>query len=228
MSHDEPTAEFRRIGFAEHATAMAELARSDPLAAVTASFRRHERTLDVALAESRATLACRAGCAWCCRYKVDARADEVLAIVEYARTRLDATTREQVVAAARRNAATIRTLTPREHQASNIACCFLVDERCSIHPARPFACRNHHSTDVEACIAEYRAADGQTAVPTVPLLRERAGGHREGRQSALLHAGFDVRAYDLTTAFLEAFDNPAAARRLRARKRALIAAIVVD
>ncbi|MBX3691509.1 YkgJ family cysteine cluster protein [Dokdonella sp.] len=228
MSHDI-AAEYRRTGLAEHATAMGELAQGDPLRAVTASYRRHERIFDAALAESGAKLDCRAGCAWCCHYKVDVRADEALAIVEHVRTRLDAATRERVIDAARRNAATIRALTPAQHMTTNLACCFLVEGACSIYPARPFACRNHHSTDVEMCRAEYESP-GRTDLPdsSVPLLKARCGGHREGRQSAVLHSGLDVRAYDLTTAFLDVLDNASASRRLRQGKRALIEAIVVD
>ena len=45
---------------------------------------------------------------------------------------------------------------------------------------------------------------------------------------AVLEAGLDVRAYDLTTAFLEALSNGSTGKRLRQGKRALIEAIVID
>ena len=225
----DPAAEFRRIGLAEHATAKNDLAKGDPLRAVTASYRRHERTFEDTVAESGAQLACKAGCAWCCHFKVDVRADEAWAIADFVRTRLDAPARARAVAAAERNAAVIRTLTPAQHLATNLACCFLVDGGCSIYPARPFACRNHHSTDVSACVAQYESP-GRTDIPdtSVALLKARCGGHREGRQSAVLHSGLDVHAYDLTTAFLEAMANPGMPKRLRQGKRALIEAIVID
>ncbi len=221
--------QFRRAGLAEHAQASADLARGDPVAAVTASYRRHERVVAQAIADSGQALACKAGCTWCCHYKVDVRADEALAIAEHVRTRLDEATRTRVVEAARRNAATIRGLTPLEHQRSAIPCCFLVDNGCSIYPARPLACRNYHATDVDGCIAQFEQP-GNAGLPDsfIPEVQARGWGHREGRQSALLHAGLDVRAYDLTTAFLEALENGSVPKRLRQKKRALIAAIVVD
>jgi Fe-S-cluster containining protein len=220
---------FRESGLAEHAAASADLASGDPLSAVTASFRRHERVQQAALAASGRELACKAGCTWCCHFKVDVRADEALALAEHVRTRLDAATRARVLAAAQRNAETIRTLAPAEHLRTNIACCFLVDGGCSVYAARPLACRNYHATDVRGCITLFEDP-GNLEVPDsfIPELHARGAGHREGRQSAVLHAGLDVRAYDLTTAFLEAMGNPATPRRLRQGKRALIEAIVVD
>jgi Fe-S-cluster containining protein len=191
--------------------------------------RRHERLQATTLAASGRELACRAGCTWCCHFKVDVRADEALALAEHVRTRLDATTRERVLAAAQRNAETIRTLAPADHLRTNIACCFLVDGGCSVYAARPLACRNYHATDVRGCITLFEDP-GNLEVPDsfIPELHARSAGHREGRQSAVLHAGLDVRAYDLTTAFLEAMDNPGVRKRLRQGKRALIAAVVVD
>lgn len=220
---------FRETGLAEHAVASADLARGDPVAAVTASFRRHERMQRAALAASGREMACKAGCTWCCHFKVDVRADEALALAEHVRARLDAATRSRVLEAARRNAETIRTLAPAEHLRTNIACCFLVDGGCSVYAARPFACRNYHATDVAGCITHFEQPD-HLDVPDsfIPEVHVRSAGHREGRQSAVLHAGLDVRAYDLTTAFLEAMENPGAAKRLRQGKRALIAAVVVD
>ena len=224
---DDP--QFRKAGLAEYAQASADLARGDPVAAVTASYRRHEQVVAQAIADSGQAPACKAGCTWCCHYKVDVRADEALAIADHVRTRLDAATRTRVIEAARRNAATIRRLTPREHLRSAIPCCFLVDNGCSIYPARPLACRNYHSTDLATCLAQFDGrADIGVPVPTIAELEARGAGHREGRQSAVLHAGLDVRAYDLTTAFLEVIDNASVPKRLRQKKRALIAAIVVD
>lgn len=220
---------FRKAGLAEYAQASVDLARGDAVAAVTASYRRHEQVVAQAISDSGEALACKAGCTWCCHYKVDVRADEALALAEFVRTRLDVPTRTRVIEAARRNAATIRTLTPLEHLHAAIACCFLVDNGCSVYPARPLACRNYHSTDVSACIDQFeRRADVEVPVPTVPELDARGAGHREGRQSAVLHAGLDVRAYDLTTAFLEAIENASVPKRLRQKKRALIDAIVID
>ena len=220
---------FRESGLAEHAAAAADLARGDPLVAVTASFRRHERVQQSALAASGQALACKAGCTWCCHFKVDVRADEALALAEHVRTRLDAAMRARVLAAAQRNAQAIRAMTPAEHLRTNMACCFLVDGGCAVYAARPMACRNYHATDVAGCITLFEEP-GNLDVPDsfIPDLHARSAGHREGRQSAVLHAGLDVRAYDLTTAFLEAIENSGAAKRLRQGKRALIAAVVVD
>ena len=221
--------EYRKAGLTERAAASADLARTDPVSALAASFRRHEQLLDTALAESGARLACREGCAYCCHFKVDVRADEALAIADFVRTRLDDATRQTVLAAAERNAATIRALTPQQHLTTNLKCCFLIEGRCSIYAARPFACRNFHATDVSGCIRLFNEPENLDVPDSfVAPVHERGAGHREGRQVAVLEAGLDVRAYDLTTAFLEALSNGSTGKRLRQGKRALIKAIVID
>ena len=94
------TDEYRKAGLTERAAASRDLKVADPVSALAASFRRHERILDGALLESGARLACREGCAYCCHFKVDVRADEALIIADFVRTRLDDATRATVVAAA--------------------------------------------------------------------------------------------------------------------------------
>jgi len=170
-----------------------------------------------------------AGGSYCCHFKVDVRADEALMIAEFVRTRLDDATREHVIEAAERNAGIIRSMTAKEHLTTNLKCCFLLEGRCSIYAARPFACRNFHATDVAGCIRLYDEPENLDVPDSyVPEVHARGAGHREGRQAAVMEAGLDVRAYDLTTAFLEAMSGASTAKRLRQGKRALIQAIVID
>jgi len=223
------TDEFRKAGLSEHAAVSSDLKRVDPVSALAASFRRHDRVLEEARIESGRVLACKEGCSYCCHFKVDVRADEALIIAEFVRTRLDATTRAQVIEAAERNAGFIRSLSPKQHLTTNIKCCFLVDGRCSIYSVRPYACRNFHATDVAGCIRLFEEPENLDVPDSyVPEIHARGAGHREGRQAAVMDAGLDVRAYDLTTAFLEALSAASAVKRLRQGKRALIQAIVID
>ena len=198
----------------ERAAASRDLKATDPVSALAASFRRHERVLDAALVESGTRLACKAGCAYCCHFKVDVRADEALIIAEFVRNRLDSATREAVVNAAENNAGLIRSLTPQQHLSTNIKCCFLIDGRCSIYVARPYACRNYHATDVAGCMRLYNEPQNLDVPPISSRKSTSAAGVIGKAPGGGARSRLDVRAYDLTTAFLEALSNGSNGKRL--------------
>ena len=119
-------------------------------------------TATAAVAEERKTISCRAGCGACCRQIVPVS----LAEVEYL-ARLVASMPDDERAAVERRFATALAALERaglgeELRAANtqrdasdthdfgiryflagVACPFLIDESCSIHPHRPLACREY-------------------------------------------------------------------------------------
>lgn len=111
-------------------------------------------------------ISCGPTCGACCRQAVPVTAAELRAI----RTWLDAlpdderrahderiaATKDRLDAA---DAETIGAENERAYFALGIACPFLVDESCSIHPARPLACREYVVTSDPAHCAT--RADGQ-------------------------------------------------------------------
>ncbi|MEZ5225858.1 MAG: YkgJ family cysteine cluster protein [Acidimicrobiales bacterium] len=93
-------------------------------------------------------ISCGPGCGACCRQAVPVTAAELRAV----RAWLDGLPDDERMAHERRIAATKTRLdaanaeaigieNERAYFALGIACPFLVDESCSIHPARPLACR---------------------------------------------------------------------------------------
>ncbi len=111
-------------------------------------------------------ISCGPGCGACCRQAVPVTAAELRAI----RAWLDALPDDERLAHDRRIAATKARLdasdaeaigmeNERAYFALGIPCPFLVDESCSIHPARPLACREYVVTsDPVHCASR---ADGQ-------------------------------------------------------------------
>ena len=67
----------------ENKTARAEIAELGVIEAYRRSAWRHDRRL--ATASDAASLACGAGCSWCCHFSVDVRPVEVFNILEFIR-----------------------------------------------------------------------------------------------------------------------------------------------
>lgn len=90
-------------------------------------------------------LACRTGCAHCCKQLVTVTAPEAFLVAAQLRGRPD---RETAAAAAAR---TLSGLLGSGRWSGMRACTFLSDMSCSIYEARPFSCRGFVSRDVNAC-----------------------------------------------------------------------------
>lgn len=97
-------------------------------------------------------IACRAGCANCCHFRVSILSVEAIGIAKHLRANRTPDEVEAILQAVRDYADTIASLPVEERIRYRLACPFLgEDMACSIYPARPFACRMHHSRSREAC-----------------------------------------------------------------------------
>ncbi len=189
---------------AERARA-AEQLPVDPLRAVAASLRRHDTLAAAALAASGARVACRRGCAWCCQFRVSARAVEVLHLAAWITTHLPpaqvTAVRDQAAAHAKR----LATMTVERRLRTNLACPLLVDDACSAWEARPLACRAFHATDADGCRDSVLDPDRDDVPPAlVPAVDAVSRGHRDGLVAALQSAGHDDALYELNAALAQA------------------------
>lgn len=132
-------------------------------------------------------VSCRAGCSACCRQLVVVSPVEALALSEHVR-RLEPATRRKIEEGHRRHAqalarrpALVRLLgrfraaggyldapeadaLEKAYWAEQIACPFLIHDRCAVYPARPFACREHLAlSPPERCAAD---PDSVATAPT--------------------------------------------------------------
>lgn len=212
---------------AEAAVAADQLRDGAPAWALLRFYDRHERILAEARAASPVEPDCRSGCAWCCHFKVEATAPEVLAIARHVAS-FAPPLREAIVARATDNARAAAGLSYADHRASNQPCPFLVDSACSVYEVRPALCRNYHSTDVGQCRASFDAPDNRGFVDTgIDALSEAGYGTTAGFRRASAAAGLDPRVYDLDSAFLEAVNDPQAGARLEAGGQTFLVARVV-
>jgi Fe-S-cluster containining protein len=101
----------------------------------------------------------------------------------------------------------------------NVKCPFLAAGRCTIYEARPQTCRNYHATDVAGCRASYEHPENTAIDPEfAPLVYQSGGAHVDAFCSALERRGYDVRAYELSSALAAAMAQPDSRLRFEAQQ----------
>ncbi|WP_454727875.1 MULTISPECIES: YkgJ family cysteine cluster protein [Cupriavidus] len=173
--------------------------------------------MDAALAASPLGVACKAGCDYCCHYRVQVSAAEAFALAEQVAT-LPADQQGALRARIAQTAQRIAPLTKDQHEATNIPCAFLQNRQCSVYAVRPSACRGHHALDAGVC--ERTFVD-----PASTELNQLDGSRQavhEGYKSTILfgqyHGGQDATAYEMHGAVQAALNNPAAFQRWKKGK----------
>ena len=168
----------------------------------------------VEVAESKSAVSCRAGCGACCRQLVPIRemeAQALAALVDAMPEPRRAAVRARFADAAERSAALRHRLDARnsldraarvqlklDYFALGIACPFLENESCSIHPDRPLICREH----LVNTPAEWCAEPEKHPIRALPIVRaDTAVAHSfEGERWVPL---IDVLTYTADTAASE-------------------------
>ncbi len=202
----------------------ADLAQAGPVEALARSQRRHDARL--AAAADAPTLACRAGCFWCCYFTVEARPVEIVRIVEFMERDMTPGDRERVVSEIRANSTALASLDAEARLRHNLKCPFLHLGRCSIYAARPQTCRNYHATNAAGCEQAYREPDNDDIDPEfAPLVYQSGGAHVDAFSTVLQAAGYDVAAYELSTALAIALADPSGTRARLEAKRPVFPAI---
>jgi Fe-S-cluster containining protein len=178
-----------------------------------------DRAEAAAPAAARGAIACRAGCGACCHVLVGVQAHEVLIVAEHIQTHFSPAELDEVIARTAAQVAAFKGLAYRERWALQRPCALLDEDSCSVHEARPEACRAHHSSDVEACHANYDAAEEKYDA-TIPGLHGRMFAVMLAIDQAAVEAGLDGRAYDFGSALHEALTDSRCAIRWMNREAA--------
>lgn len=198
-------------------------------AALEKSYARYDNLIASAFDSANNASACKAGCAFCCHYKVEARAHEIFLVKDYLRKHFGDEKLASALEKATANAAIIRTLTPEQHLVTNLPCALLDNNQCSIYPVRPFRCRNFHSTNAQACEASFNdPANMEISTGMIEDVAILADAHTQGFEAAAEQSGRDYRIYDFTTALVEAFADELAMKRYLRGKKAFQQAIEVE
>jgi Fe-S-cluster containining protein len=200
----------------EHAQARGEIRDLGALRALESSQRRHDAR--IAAAPDAGTLACRAGCTWCCYFTVDVRAAEVFEILDFVERHFSREEKARVYTEVRANSAVLGKLGERERATRNLKCPFLNEHRCTIYAARPQSCRNYHATSAAGCRQSYEQPENLDIDPEfAPGVYQAGAAHVEAFSSAMNAAGYDVNAYELNCALDAARSEPASRARFESR-----------
>jgi len=187
------------IGIAQTAEALAEATSTEALARQP----------------PRPPLACREGCAWCCRKTVGTAVPEVERVVHYIRANFSL---EQLAALQARALELVekrRALKNDRWAASRLPCVFLNDERCSVYPVRPLTCRGFTSSNARACERSYRERP-RVEIPVYEPQLRIATFVLDGMRAGLSESGLKGDLLELTAALHIALSNPDAFERWRA------------
>ena len=200
----------------EHARARDEIRDLGVLRALESSQQRHDAR--IAAAADDGTLACRAGCSWCCYFTVDVRAAEVFRILDFVEQSFTPEEKARVYAEVRTNSVALRKLGEGERVTRNVKCPFLNEGRCTIYAARPQSCRNYHATNVAGCRQSYEEPENLDIDPDfAPGVYQAGGAHVEAVSTAMRDAGYDVNAYELNCALEAALSEPGAREHFESR-----------
>lgn len=191
----------------ERARTRADLAEGGPMLALERSQARHDARL--AAAQDAPTLACKAGCFWCCYFTVDVRPVEALRIVEFMRAAFPAGDRARITAEIETNRAAFAKLDEEARARTNTKCPFLHLGRCTIYPVRPQTCRNYHATNAAGCQKAFEEPDNDDIDPEfAPKVYQSGGAHVEAFAVAMSAAGYDMHAYELNGAIAATLADP--------------------
>lgn len=195
----------------EYARARADIERLGPLSALAASQRRHDERL--AGAADAGTLACKVGCFWCCYFTIDARAGEVLRILDFVAQNFSAAEQRRVREEIAANSAALSALDDSQRTRQNLKCPFLAQGACTIYEVRPQTCRNYHATNVAGCQQSFEEPDNEDIDPEfAPQVYQSGAAHVDAFTAAMRRTGYDSQAYEFNTALAAALAQPAATR----------------
>jgi Fe-S-cluster containining protein len=200
----------------EYESTLADIRSGDVYRALTNSQRRHDERL--ASAPDAATLACGAGCAWCCHFSVDVRPVEVFRILDYVARELGEAAQARIFAEVEAHSRELDGLDALERMRRNVKCPFLSDNRCSIYPVRPQTCRNYHATNAVGCRLSYEQPDNVDIDPEfAPYVYQAGGAHVEAFNEAMRAEGFDTCVYEMNQALSAARADADARARFEAK-----------
>jgi Fe-S-cluster containining protein len=168
-------------------------------------------------------IACKSGCWYCCYYRVEARAEEVLQIAAYVSKTFSSSKLASLQQQVARHAESLSAMSHQEQLQANLKCPLLADGVCSVYELRPARCRTFHATDVNGCRQSWQEPEN-LAIPgtLIPELYQAGEAHLDGFRAAMTDAGYDSSVYELNAALSLALADNTPKRRFEKHKRAFV------
>ncbi|MHB1413764.1 MAG: hypothetical protein ACYC1C_00800 [Chloroflexota bacterium] len=154
----------------------------------------------------RFPLACRPRCTYCCCAFVEVPPSEVVAIVDYMRTKMPPRRLNELAEKIVRTDERTRGMTPTERTDSLIPCPLLIEDICAIYPARPLKCRGYSSYSKKACRADWDGS-APNAVSVYRWQHVMADVLVDALDATVAAAGFESMGLDLVAALRIALED---------------------
>jgi hypothetical protein len=154
------------------------------------------------------SLACKAGCAFCCELKVEITAFEAAAIWAGLQGDEWARQREAVAAIGPRTGP----LNTEERRRARMQCALITDGTCSVYQFRPYGCRGFFATDAADCERVLKTPPGVTLPPvrSPAVPRALASAFAGGVNAALADKGLQHDFLELNSAIATLVSRPQA------------------
>jgi Fe-S-cluster containining protein len=165
------------------------------------------------LPDGSASLACRAGCNFCCHLQVQVLPHEAIALFRYLQSRMAPATADRVRRRIREN---VQASVASGHAVARRACAFLIEGECSAYEARPSACAAYHSVSRQRCEQSFEDPTLPSGTVALEALMVVALALEEGINEALQAQGVSHTPIELHTAVAALLANPARIARWRA------------
>jgi Fe-S-cluster containining protein len=173
------------------------------------------------LSRSGMTIACCAGCYYCCYLKVDVQPGEIFLIADFVRNRFPEVRRIKILNKAKENWKKIEPLTSEQHLNAALPCPLLEEGKCSVYSVRPNACRQAHSMRAEPCKKFVENPEtSEEFAELITNVKAATSIISLGTSIAFEKAGYDSQPYDLNAALIQALENPRAEKRWWDKKQA--------
>ncbi len=136
---------------------------------------------------------CKKGCGYCCHQAVFATSYELHLINDFIKRKISSANRQKILELATLKSEKTENLSEKDILNYKEACPLLVNNACSIHPARPMACRIYLSMKLETCIKFFNEPEKEDSIPALMEFLLNAGRMmNEGFTSALNKGGIEI------------------------------------
>jgi len=153
---------------------------------------------------ARLSIACGAGCAYCCYQYAAATAPEIFLLAHLVRTgRIAGRSTADILA----QAAPLIGLAPADRIGRRLPCPLLVDERCSAYGQRPLVCRQATSLDVGSCREEFEGQNLEARVEVSSIHLAHAGSANVVLLGAILANRLADESVELAAGLTTALQN---------------------
>lgn len=217
--------QFQRLAKQEYEQSTQEIKINGPIKSHKVFLKRLTENQNDSIQNASESLACKAGCDYCCSYTIGAFPVEVFRIIDHIRTSFDQQKLKGISAEIEARAKILKPLSKDERLSLNKPCVFLENGQCGIYEVRPATCRNHHALDVEKCKQSIEEPDNLTIPNTfIEKLHMVNEAFTSGYKAAVEKSRHDSDFYEFNIALYEAMHNSKCKKKWTQGKRPFSAA----